>query len=57
MKEEALSHIFLLSHKHVILMGTYFVEPEHEKIYDLTQEGTLLKKFKAQDRTFLHEWG
>lgn len=30
-EESWLSHISLLSYKHVIPMGTYFVEPEYEK--------------------------
>lgn len=31
--EDSLSHVSLLSHKHVIPMGTYFVEPEYEQTY------------------------
>ena len=36
-----LPHISLLSHKHVIPMGTYFVEPEYEKEPPTLQKGTV----------------
>lgn len=36
-----LPHISLLSHKHVIPMGTYFVEPEYEKEPLILQKGTV----------------